>query len=147
VKAAVDGARQLGLQVYEIGRQSRAASESTTELAWDASGRARLLPPTTPEAGNFWRFTRPGRRGRATFLSETNPGPEAADARRVTLSALCCVNESCPTFIHAEPPARKGDPRFPVAFTLDANKRLCVSVRDQSTGATLFDAHPVVRLR
>lgn len=56
------------------------------------------------------------------------------------------VNEKSPTFIRAEPRAQKGDKRFPVKFSIDGNKRLCVTVRDNRTGKTLLRDHPVVRL-
>ena len=56
------------------------------------------------------------------------------------------VNEKCPTFIHAQPKAKKGDKRFPVEFTVDGNKRLCVTVRDNESGKTLFRDHPVIKL-
>jgi molecular chaperone DnaK (HSP70) len=56
------------------------------------------------------------------------------------------VNEQCPTFIHAQPPARKGDGRFPVQFTIDGNKRLCVTVRDNQTGKVLMRGHPLIKL-
>lgn len=56
------------------------------------------------------------------------------------------VNEKCPTFIHAQPRANKGEKRFPVQFTIDGSKRLCVTVRDNQTGRTLLRDHPVVKL-
>jgi molecular chaperone DnaK (HSP70) len=56
------------------------------------------------------------------------------------------VNEQCPTFIHAQPGARKGDPRFPVQFTIDGNKRLCITVRDNLTGKVLMRDHPLIKL-
>lgn len=56
------------------------------------------------------------------------------------------VNEKCPTFIHARPNAKRGDARFPVQFSIDGNKRLCVTVRDNHTGQTLLQDHPVIDL-
>lgn len=56
------------------------------------------------------------------------------------------VNEQCPTFIHAQPSARKGDGRFPVQFTIDDNKRLCVTVRDTLMGKVLLRDHPLIKL-
>lgn len=56
------------------------------------------------------------------------------------------VNEKNPTFIHAYPKAKRGDKRFPVQFSIDGNKRLCVTVRDVRTGRMLLQDHPVVKL-
>lgn len=56
------------------------------------------------------------------------------------------VNEQCPTFINAQPRARKGDGRFPVQFSIDGNKRLCVTVRDNLTGKLLMREHPLIKL-
>lgn len=56
------------------------------------------------------------------------------------------VNEKSPTFIPAKPGAKRGDPRFPVQFIIDGNKRLCVTVRDNQTGSTLMQDHPVIKL-
>ena len=68
---------------------------------------------------------------------------EREDAR---ISSAFWVNEKCPTFIHAQPKAKKGEKRFPVEFTVDGNKRLCVTVRDNETGKTIFKDHPVIKL-
>jgi len=57
-----------------------------------------------------------------------------------------CINDKCPTFIHAQPRARKGDTRFPVQFSIDGNKRLCVTVRDNQTGRVLMRDHPLIKL-
>ncbi len=56
------------------------------------------------------------------------------------------INEKSPTFIHALPKAKRGDKRFPVQFSIDGNKRLCVTVRDAKTGKLLMQDHPVVKL-
>jgi molecular chaperone DnaK (HSP70) len=57
------------------------------------------------------------------------------------------VNEKSPSFVRASPPAVRGEKRFPVSFTIDSNKRLCVSVRDLKTGARLLIEHPLIKLR
>jgi len=49
-------------------------------------------------------------------------------------------------FIRAEPPADKGDPRFSVRFSIDGNKRLCVTVHDNKTGKFILKDHPLVKL-
>ncbi len=57
------------------------------------------------------------------------------------------INEHCPSFVHASPLAQRGDKRFPVSFTVDGNKRLCVSVRDVQTGRVLMKDKPLIKLR
>ncbi len=56
------------------------------------------------------------------------------------------MNEKNPTFIKADPPADKDDPRFPARFSIDGNKRLCVSVFDYKTRKPLMIDHPIIRL-
>jgi molecular chaperone DnaK (HSP70) len=56
------------------------------------------------------------------------------------------INEHNPTFLTADPPARKGEPRFEVAFGIDANKRLLITVQDLITKDLVFRNHPVVQL-
>ena len=50
------------------------------------------------------------------------------------------------TFVHADPPAKKGDPRFLATFAIDAQKRLCVTVKDSLAGKTLMRDFPMVKL-
>ncbi len=57
------------------------------------------------------------------------------------------INEKCPTFVHASPPALRGEKRFPVSFTVDSQKRLCVTVRDNRTGHLLMKDQPLIKLR
>ncbi|MBV9123468.1 MAG: Hsp70 family protein [Planctomycetes bacterium] len=56
------------------------------------------------------------------------------------------INEHQPTFLEADPPARKGEPRFEVAFGIDANKRLLITARDLRTRRLTHRDHPVVQL-
>jgi molecular chaperone DnaK (HSP70) len=56
------------------------------------------------------------------------------------------MNEKHPTFIHAQPPARKGEAPFLVRFAIDGNKQLCLTVVDKRTDRTLMQDFPVVRL-
>jgi molecular chaperone DnaK (HSP70) len=56
------------------------------------------------------------------------------------------INESNPTFLPADPPARRGEPRFEVEFGIDANKRLLITARDLHTKRLTFRNHPVVQL-
>lgn len=57
------------------------------------------------------------------------------------------MNENNPTFIEADPVARRGDKRFAVSFRVGANKNLRVTVRDLLTRRLVFDDYPVVKLR
>jgi molecular chaperone DnaK len=56
------------------------------------------------------------------------------------------MNEASPTFLHADPPAKRGEPRFEVEFGIDSNKRLLITARDLNTKAMVYRDHPVVRL-
>jgi molecular chaperone DnaK (HSP70) len=56
------------------------------------------------------------------------------------------VNERAPTFLVAAPPAKKGEPRFEVTFTIDGERQLKVTARDVQTGRLVKDAVPVFRL-
>ncbi len=56
------------------------------------------------------------------------------------------MNENSPTFLHAEPPGKKGEPRFDVEFKIDANKRLTLTARDRVTGILTYQDYPVVKL-
>jgi molecular chaperone DnaK (HSP70) len=56
------------------------------------------------------------------------------------------INESNPTFLHADPPSRQGEPRFEVEFGIDGNKRLLITVRDLQTKQLTHRDHPVVKL-
>ena len=59
---------------------------------------------------------------------------------------LFWINEHHPTFLNAQPPARRGEPRFEVEFGIDANKRLLITARDLVGGRVVLRDHPVVRL-
>jgi hypothetical protein len=56
------------------------------------------------------------------------------------------MNEGQPTFLVADPPAQRGEPRFEVEFSVDSNKRLLLTARDLQTGRLLYQAYPVVKL-
>jgi molecular chaperone DnaK len=56
------------------------------------------------------------------------------------------MNEESPTFLEAEPPAKKGEARFQVSFHIDDSKRLLVFARDLKTGRWLYDRYSVVKL-
>lgn len=71
----------------------------------------------------------------------TEVSPDEADRRQ-----RFWVNEAAPTFLHAEPPARQGEPRFEVEFGIDSNKRLLVTARDLVTKQIALKDYPVVKL-
>jgi len=50
------------------------------------------------------------------------------------------------TFISADPPAALGDPRFQATFSIDKQKRLCVTVKDNVAAKTLLRNYPMVKL-
>jgi len=56
------------------------------------------------------------------------------------------LNEHTPTFLHADPPAQKGEARFEVIFAIDNHKRLLITARDLQTRRLLHQDFPVVKL-
>lgn len=56
------------------------------------------------------------------------------------------MNEGNLTFLMAEPPIRRGEPRFEVEFSIDGNKRLLITARDLKTGRVTHRGYPVVKL-
>lgn len=56
------------------------------------------------------------------------------------------LNESSPTFLDADPPAKRGTRRFRIEFGIDANKRLLLTARDLETGRLTHRDFPVVKL-
>jgi molecular chaperone DnaK (HSP70) len=56
------------------------------------------------------------------------------------------MNEENPTFLAADPPARQGEARFEVEFSIDGNKRLLITARDLLTGRIMQQHYPVVKL-
>lgn len=56
------------------------------------------------------------------------------------------LNENAPLFLHADPPAEKGNARFKVEFKVDRNKMLLITVYDLLSGLCFFEEYPVIRL-
>lgn len=56
------------------------------------------------------------------------------------------ANGRIPTLLTADPPARKGEPRFELTFVIDSNKQLLVTARDLVTGMIVKKDAPVHRL-
>jgi molecular chaperone DnaK len=67
--------------------------------------------------------------------------PDEAENR-----SLFWMNEANPTFLLADPPARQGEARFEVSFSIDGNKRLLITARDLQSGALTHQNYPVVKL-
>ena len=67
-------------------------------------------------------------------------------AAREDVEDFRCRPIGSTTFITANPPAKFGDPRFPTTFSIDAQKRLCATVKDTNTGKTLMRDYPLVKL-
>ncbi len=60
--------------------------------------------------------------------------------------SLFWMNENSQTFLQADPPAARGEPRFEVAFAIDENKRLTVTARDLIRNELVLREYPVVKL-
>lgn len=56
------------------------------------------------------------------------------------------MNEKQPTFLRADPPGQRGEPRFRVSFSVDANKRLTITAVDLLTQKLVYEDYPVVKL-
>jgi molecular chaperone DnaK (HSP70) len=56
------------------------------------------------------------------------------------------INELNPTFLRAQPPAQKGQPRFRVEFHIDGNRRLLITAHDLINANKVFKDYPVARL-
>lgn len=56
------------------------------------------------------------------------------------------MNERRPTFLTADPPAKKGEARFEVEFNVDGNKRLTATAKDLRTGKAVMRDYPLVKL-
>lgn len=84
--------------------------------------------------------------GPGEIVFDPSGGARFQRSREPEIRSRFWINEKCQTFIRADPPARKGDLRFAVQFTIDGNKRLCITVRDNETGKTLMANYPVVKL-
>lgn len=58
-----------------------------------------------------------------------------------------CINADDPTFLHANPPAKKGEFRFDLSFSIDGNKRLLMTAEDVVTGQFQYRDYPVAKLK
>lgn len=56
------------------------------------------------------------------------------------------INEGNPTFLRADPPGSKGEPRFNVEFSIDENRRLLITAIDIKSSNILLRDYPVVKL-
>lgn len=56
------------------------------------------------------------------------------------------MNAKSPSFLPADPPAKQGEARFDVEFSIDENKRLLITARDLGTGRLVYRNYPVIRL-
>ncbi len=82
------------------------------------------------------------------LVAATSGGLRCADVSGATSDQHppIWVNERAPTFLIASPPAKKGEPRFEVTFTIDGTKQLAVTARDVQTGRLVKDTSPLFRL-
>lgn len=60
--------------------------------------------------------------------------------------SLFWMNEQNPTFLLADPPAHRSEPRFDIELSIDASKRLTLTSRDIHTGTLTHKDYPVVKL-
>jgi molecular chaperone DnaK (HSP70) len=56
------------------------------------------------------------------------------------------INESNPTFLRAEPPCKRSEPRFRIEFMVDSNRRLLMTAHDIRTSDVVFKDYPVAKL-
>jgi molecular chaperone DnaK (HSP70) len=61
-------------------------------------------------------------------------------------AAAVPVTERNPTLLVADPPAKKGEPRFECTFTIDRERNLCLSARDLLTGALVKLNAPILQM-
>jgi molecular chaperone DnaK len=118
VKAAYDGQTRLGIAIFEIGERRRRGGGQ------GALGSAMELVFDPSGAARI------------------SPVTANDEARRTHF----WMNEGNPTFLAADPPAKQGEPRFEVAFSIDGNKRLLVTAHDLRTGQVIYRDYPVVKL-
>lgn len=116
VKATHDGQTHLGIAIFEI-----------------SAHRRRKSSEQAPEVELVF-----GPSGEARLISLT---PEEEERR-----SYFWMNEKNPTFLRADPPAREGEARFEVEFSVDEKKRLLLTARDLRTGRIVYRDYPVVRL-
>jgi molecular chaperone DnaK (HSP70) len=116
VKATHDGQTHLGIAIFEVSAHRRKRSAERV-----------------PEVELVF-----GPSGEARLISLT---PEEEERR-----SYFWMNEKNPTFLRADPPAREGEARFEVEFSVDENKRLLLTARDLRTRRLVYRDYPVVRL-
>jgi len=80
------------------------------------------------------------------LVFDHNGGVRFKPAIDHSISSSFWMNEKNPTFIKADPPAKKTEARFPTQFSIDGNKRLCVTVFDNLTHKLIMKDHPIIRL-
>lgn len=89
---------------------------------------------------------RKGRDAKLDLVFDPQGSARFIERNETEISARLWINENSPTFIHAAPKAKQGVKRFPVELSIDAVKRLCVTVRDLQTNKVLLKEHPVIKL-
>ena len=56
------------------------------------------------------------------------------------------INEASPTFLRAEPPGKRGEPRFRIEFMVDRNRHLLITAHDLQSSIVVFSDYPVAKL-
>ena len=80
------------------------------------------------------------------LVFDPNGGARFTPKKDAKILSSFWMNEKNPTFIKAVPLAKKDEARFPTRFSIDGNKRLCVTVFDNHTRQPLMIDHPIIRL-
>lgn len=117
VSAAYDLQKYLGLSFHEFAGSASIFQDTGAELVADPDGGARIVAPPAGES-------------------------TALDACRVAVHS-----NGRPFLLAADPPARKGESRFVLTFTLDEEKWLCVTARDIATGEQVMSGERIHQLR
>jgi molecular chaperone DnaK (HSP70) len=84
--------------------------------------------------------------GHIELVAHEKGGVQIAGPDAVPAMCPVRVNEKTPTLLHASPPAKKGEPRFELTFSLDRQGYLCLTARDLLTGTIVKRDAQVFRL-
>ena len=131
-----------------VRRGTTYPSDSLAKLVVKATGNYQSrLGLLIYEMGANGAASKKSQVGMEIFFDETG------NARLTTVSeqehesrSLFCINEKNPTFLDADPPAFKGESRFEVTFSIDANRRLLITTRDLKEDKIVHQNYPLIKL-
>jgi len=81
-----------------------------------------------------------------SFDSDGIPRIETITEAEFSRRHFFWINENNPTFLRADPPGVKGEPRFRLEFNVDANRRLLINAHDLKNSMVVFRDYPVAKL-